>query len=140
MLNDPAPKNSLSTLDFIINVLREHERKLSHLSESLESTLKTLTIDDTKQAIAEMSESIHALSKTIEILSRKIESQRSPDLGDRQNLSRLQEENQRQKILVNDIVNQLKMFPTREDIQKLREAIYALNTHTVLELSRSSKT
>ena len=140
MLNDPAPKNSLSTLDFIINVLREHERKLSHLSESLESTLKTLTIDDTKQAIAEMSESIHALSKTIEILSRKVESQRSSDFGDKQDLSRLQEENQRQKILVNDIVNQLKMFPTREDIQKLHEAIYALNTHTVLELSRSSKT
>ena len=140
MLNDPAPKNSLSTLDFIINVLREHERKLSHLSESLESTLKTLTIDDTKQAIAEMSESVHALSKTIEILSRKVESQRSSDLGDKQNLSRLQEENQRQKILVHDIVNQLKMFPTREDIQKLREAIDDLSTHTVLELSRSSKT
>lgn len=132
---DPEPKNSLSTLDFIINVLREHERKLSHLGESLESTLKSLTIDDTKQTLTELSESVQALSKTIEILSWKIESQKSSDLGDKQTLFVLQEENQRQKTLVDDIANQLKTFPTKEDIQKLREAIDALSAHTVPELS-----
>ncbi|MCJ7771030.1 hypothetical protein MUP37_05585 [Candidatus Bathyarchaeota archaeon] len=135
MFVDPEPKNSLSTLDFIINVLREHERKLSHLGESLESTLKSLTIDDTKQTLTELSESVQALSKTIEILSWKIESQKSSDLGDKQTLFVLQEENQRQKTLVDDIANQLKTFPTKEDIQKLREAIDALNSHTVPELS-----
>jgi uncharacterized protein YoxC len=116
-------------------VLREHERKLSHLGESLESTLKSLTIDDTKQTLTELSESVQALSKTIEILSWKIESQKSSDLGDKQTLFILQEENQRQKTLVDDIANQLKTFPTKEDIQKLREAIDALNSHTVPELS-----
>ena len=139
MFVDPEPKNSLSTLDFIINVLREHERKLSHLGESLESTLKSLTIDDTKQTLTELSESVQALSKTIEILSWKIESQKSSDLGDKQTLFILQEENQRQKTLVDDIANQLKTFPTKEDIQKLREAIDALNAHTVPELSCNGK-
>jgi uncharacterized protein YoxC len=139
MFADPEPKNSLSTLDFIINVLREHERKLSHLGESLESTMKSLTIDDTKQTLTELSESVQALSKTIEILSWKIESQKSSDLGDKQTLFILQEENQRQKTLVDDIANQLKTFPTKEDIQKLREAIDALNAHTVPELSCNSK-
>jgi uncharacterized protein YaaR (DUF327 family) len=139
MFADPEPKNSLSTLDFIINVLREHERKLSHLGESLESTMKSLTIDDTKQTLTELSESVQALSKTIEILSWKIESQKSSDLGDKQTLFILQEENQRQKTLVDDIANQLKTFPTKEDIQKLREAIDAFNAHTVPELSCSRK-
>jgi uncharacterized protein YaaR (DUF327 family) len=111
MFVDPEPKNSLSTLDFIINVLREHERKLSHLGESLESTLKSLTIDDTKQTLIELSESVQALSKTIEILSWKIESQKSSDLGDKQTLFVLQEENQKQKTLVDDIANQLRTFP-----------------------------
>ena len=134
------PKNSLSTLDFIINVLREHERKLSHLSESLENTLKTLTVDDTKQTLTELSESVQALSKTIEVLSWKVESQKNSDLGDMQTLSSLHEENQKQKILVDHISNQLETFPTREDIQKLREAIDVLNTHTVPESTRNSKT
>ena len=140
MFREPAPKSSLSTLDFIINVLREHERKLSHLSESLEITLKTLTVDDTKQTLTELSESVQALSKTIEVLSWKIESQKSSDRGDKQTLFSLHEENQKQKALVDDIANQLKMVPTREDIQKLREAIDALNAHTVLELAGHSKT
>jgi len=140
MFRDPVPKNSLSTLDFIINVLREHERKLSHLSESLENTLKTLTVDDTKQTLTELSESVQALSKTIEVLSWKVESQKNSDLGDMQTLSSLHEENQKQKILVDHISNQLETFPTREDIQKLREAIDVLNTHTVPESTRNSKT
>ena len=140
MFRDPVPKNSLSTLDFIINVLREHERKLSHLSESLENTLKTLTADDTKQTLTELSESVQALSKTIEVLSWKVESQKNSDLGDMQTLSSLHEENQKQKILVDHISNQLETFPTREDIQKLREAIDVLNTHTVPESTRNSKT
>ena len=134
------PKNSLSTLDFIINVLREHERKLSHLSESLENTLKTLTVDDTKQTLTELSESVQALSKTIEVLSWKVESQKNSDLGDMQTLSSLHEESQKQKILVDHISNQLETFPTREDIQKLREAIDVLNTHTVPESTRNGKT
>ena len=140
MFVDPGPKNSLSTLDFIINVLREHERKLSRIGESLDSTLKMLTIDDTKQTLTDLRESVQALSKTIEILSWKIESQKSSDLGDKQTLSILQEENHRQKILVDDIANQLKTFPTKEDIQKLREAIDALNTYTVPELSFNGET
>ncbi len=133
------PKNSLSTLDFIINVLREHERKLSHLSESLENTLKTLTVDDTKQTLTELSESIQALSKTIEVLSWKVDSQKNSDFGDKQTLSSLHEENQKQKILVDHIANQLETFPTREDIQKLREAIDVLNAHTVPEPTRNGK-
>ena len=140
MFRDPVPKNSLSTLDFIINVLREHERKLSHLSESLENTLKTLTVGDTKQTLTELSESVQALSKTIEVLSCKVESQKNSDLGDMQTLSSLHEENQKQKILVDHISNQLETFPTREDIQKLREAIDVLNTHTVPESTRNGKT
>ena len=133
MFGDPAPKNSLSTLDFIINVLREHERKLSQIGESLEITLKTFTVDDMRQTLAELSESVQALSNAIEILSMKVEAQRNSDLGEKQTLHSLEEENNKQKAVVDGIADQLKMFPTREDIQKLREAIDELSASAVLE-------
>ena len=97
-----------------------------------------------RQTLAELSASLQALPKTIEIICSKVGSQRSTDLGERQTpLSEvahaLREENKKQKTIVDDNANQLRTFPTREDVQKLREPIDTLNACAILETQRNSK-
>ena len=46
-------QEKVDALDFIINVLREHEKKLDKLAEELEKTLKELQISRTAEAVSE---------------------------------------------------------------------------------------
>jgi len=114
-------RNSLSALDFIINVLREHEKELADLSEKLENTLTVLRGEDLRRTLGELGNSVQVLSETIKSLSEKIDSQVNADM-------RLKEESQRQRAQINDILNRLDALPTRDDLTDLRRGVDALNT------------
>jgi len=124
-------RNSLSTLDFIINVLREHEKELTALSERLEKTLTVVTGEDVKRALDELSNSVQVLSKAVERLSEKIDSQVDSDICFRETVDSLKEESQRQRVQVNYVLNQLKALPTREDLENLSRSIDTLNAFLV---------
>ena len=114
MSKETTNKNSLSALDFIINILLEHEKELTELSEHLENTLTAVTGDNTKQTLRELNSSIQVLAKTIEIVSEKIDSQSNSNMHLRETIDDLREESKSQRIQVHDILNQLKAFPTRD--------------------------
>ena len=112
MFKETTEKNSLSTLDFIINILQEHEKELTELSKNLENTLTSVTGDNVKQTLCELNSSIQVLAKTIEIMSEKIDSQSNANMHLRDTIDGLKEESKRQRIQVHGILNQLKAFPT----------------------------
>lgn len=128
MFKETMAKNSLSALDFIINVLREHEKELTELSERLENTLAVVTGDSIKQTLNELSSSVQVLSQAIDILSEKVDSQSNADVHFRDTLKNIREESQKQKTQVHNILNQLKTFPTKDDVQNLRKAIDTLGS------------
>ena len=98
-------RDSLVTLDFVINVLREHEKELTELSERLENTLTVVNEENIKQTLNELNHSLQVLSKRIE---------------------GLRDENQRQKAQVNEILNKLETLPTKDDLENLRRAVETL--------------
>ncbi len=114
MFKETTEKNSLSTLDFIINVLREHDKELTELSEHLKNTLTAVTGDNIKQTLCELNSSIQILAKTIEIVSEKIDSQSNASVRLGDTIDDLREESKRQRIQINDILDQLKAFPTKD--------------------------
>ena len=121
-------RNSLSALDFIVNVLREHEKELTELSERLENTLTVVTRENVKQALDELSNSLQVLSKTMESLSERVGSQVDADIRLRKTIDSLKEESLRQRTQINDVLNRLKALPTKDDLEDLRSAIDTLNT------------
>ncbi|MCJ7631452.1 hypothetical protein MUP77_03490 [Candidatus Bathyarchaeota archaeon] len=114
MFKETTEKNSLSTLDFIINVLREHDKELTELSEHLKNTLTAVTGDNIKQTLCELNSSIQILAKTIEIVSEKIDSQSNASVRLGDTIDDLREESKRQRIQVHDILDQLKAFPIKD--------------------------
>jgi len=138
VLKEIMARDSLSTLDFIINVLREHEKELTELSERLEKTLTVVTGEDVKQALDELSDSVQVLSKAVERLLEKIDSQVDSGIRFRETVDTLKEESQRQRVQVNDVLSQLKALPTREDLENLRRLIGALNAFLVEKNQKST--
>jgi len=120
-------RNSLSALDFIVSVLREHEKELTELSERLEKTLTVVGGEYVKRALDELSNSMQILDKTLKRLSEKIDSEVDSDIRFRETVDSLKEESQRQRAQVNDVLNQLKSLPTRENLENLRRSIDTLN-------------
>jgi predicted nucleic acid-binding Zn-ribbon protein len=120
-------RNSLSALDFIVSVLREHEKELTELSERLENTLALVKGENVRRALDELTNSVQALSKTIGSLCEKIGSQVDAGIRFRETIDSLREESQTQRVQVNDILDQLKALPTRDDLEDLRRAIDTLN-------------
>ncbi len=108
MFKETAENNSLSTLDFIIKILQEHEKELTELSEHLEKTLTAVTGDNVKRALYELNNSIQVLAKTIEIISDKIDSQTSSNMYIIDTIDFLKEESKRQRRQIHGILNQLK--------------------------------
>jgi len=138
VLKEIMARDSLSTLDFIINVLREHEKELTELSERLEKTLTVVTGEDVKQALDELSDSVQVLSKAVERLLEKMGSQVDSGIRFRETVDTLKEESQRQRVQVNDVLSQLKALPTREDLENLRRLIGALNAFLVEKNQKST--
>lgn len=127
VFEEPKAKNSLSALDFIINVLREHEKELTELSDRLENTLTIVTGDNVRHTLDELRSSVQVLSRATELLSEKIESQANADVCFREIIDDLKEESRREKEQVSDILIQLKSFPTKDDLQSFRRAVDAIN-------------
>jgi len=120
-------KNSLSALDFVINVLREHEKELTELSDRLENTLTVVKGEDVRRSLDELNSSVQILARTIEGLSERIDSRMTADMRFSEIIDSLKEESQRQKERINDILTQLKALPTRDDLENLRRAIDTLS-------------
>lgn len=121
--------NSLSALDFVVSVLREHEKELTALSEQLETALVEVRGENLRRSLYELSNSVQSLSQAVGSLSERLDSQLSLDTGLKGAVDDLKEESRRQKAQLNSILDQLRSLPTQDDFEDLRRAIDALRTN-----------
>ncbi|MEM2926292.1 MAG: hypothetical protein QXO94_02350 [Candidatus Bathyarchaeia archaeon] len=62
----------MSALDFVIEVLREHEKELTALGEKLEGMIKDLTEGKFREIVSEIQKTLETLLKDIESISQRL--------------------------------------------------------------------
>ncbi len=126
MIKESSAKNSLSTLDFVISVLREHEKELTNLSEQLDNVLTKAGANNAKHVLDELCSSVKTMSRGLEVLSEKVDATSKIDLGLSETIASLREESKKQAAQIDEMAGQFRALPTKKDVRELKKAIDAL--------------
>jgi chromosome segregation ATPase len=118
-------KGTLTTLDFVIGVLLEHEKELTEFSDRLERMLKYATGNSLKKDIEQIEFDLDELNQRITAMDKKIPVSNGSDTEDllRQLLSKLSNQNQNMKLLGEET----KIHALSKEIDELKTSVSSLN-------------
>ena len=119
-------KGTLTTLDFVISVLREHEKDLALLSEKLEVILSSVSGEGVKEDLGEIQSTLNELKQKILVLDQKVtaSSDSSIEVLLKQLVSQLSIQNQSLNLLVEAMGG----YPTKKEVEELKASISSLNS------------
>lgn len=106
-------KGTLTTLDFVISVLREHEKEMTSLSEKLEDAINRMSNNSEEKDTTD----VHAVLKDLEEKVSSIEG----FLGEL--LKQTANQNENLSLMIKAMAN----YPTRMELEDLRESISAFD-------------
>jgi hypothetical protein len=120
----------MSALDFVIEVLREHEKELNGLSEKLESMIKDLTEGKIKESLNEIQKNLEALLRSFEGIHQSLSSFRELDKTLSDSLKILEN-------MIRSLKDVLEAIPSRAEIENLASGIRILQPPIPETVSRS---
>ena len=110
-------KGTLSTLDFVISVLREHERDLTELGDKLEEVL-SISIGGMKKDLDEIRSILNELNQKIGTLNSPLIETLLSQLVNQVTL-----QNQTIKLLIDG----MKESPTKDEIKELKTSLSSIH-------------
>lgn len=119
-------KNSLTALDFVISVLREHERDLTVLSDRLEETLKSVAGKGVRRSLTEISSSIEVLAKEVRGLRAKLAASEVIAVSTKEIIESLEKQTSIQNQNIRRLSKLLKEAPNRVEVEELHGRVVTL--------------
>lgn len=119
-------KGTLTTLDFVISVLREHEKELIVLSEKLTTIIKSASGKGVKKDITAIQAILNELRQQIHTLDQRVMTinNSTTEMLLKQVVSQITLQNQS----LNLMIETMKHYPSKQDIAALNTSIDNLNT------------
>ena len=116
----------MTTLDFVISVLREHENELTALSEKLEDVLSSVSGEDVKEDMGEIQFTLNELKQKILLLDQKFSasSNSSIEILLKQLVGQISIQNQS----LNQLVEAMKGYPTKKEVEELSASVLSLKS------------
>lgn len=119
-------RNSLTALDFVINVLREHERDLTSLSDRLDETLRSVSGKSVKKRLNEINSSLERLAGEVKDLKEKLVASEVIAVSSQEIVRSLEKQAALQRQNVERLSRVLREAPNRREIVELQKRIVAL--------------
>ncbi len=119
-------RNSLTALDFVINVLREHERDLTSLSNRLDGTLKNVSGNGVKKRLGEINGSIERLAGEVKELKEKLVASEVIAVSTKEIVRSLEKQAAMQRQNIERLSGVLREVPNRREIVELQTRIVTL--------------
>lgn len=119
-------KGTLTTLDFVISVLREHEKEMTLLSEKLETILSSVSGEGVKKDMGEIQSTLNEIKQKILVLDQKVTASSKPSLEAllKQLVSQLSTQNQN----LNLLIEAMKVYPTKKEVEEFEASISSFNS------------
>lgn len=121
-------KGTLTTLDFVIGVLREHEKELTELSDRLEDVLLSVSNQTLEKGMGDIRSTVNEMEQKINLLGQNIESSSSLNSSIEITLKQLIKQISLQNQSFSILIESLKDYPTRKEINDLNESISSLRS------------
>jgi archaellum component FlaC len=119
-------RNSLTALDFVINVLREHERDLTSLSDRLDETLQSVSGKGVKKRLGEINGSIERLAGEVKELKEKLVASEVIAVSTKEIVRSLEKQAAMQRQNIERLSGVLREVPNRREIVELQTRIVTL--------------
>ena len=132
-------KGTLSTLDFVIGVLREHEKELTELSDKLEEIIADVSGHRLKKDMDEIQSAIEGLGQKIQVLEQNIIVTGSLNSTIEVTIKQLVEQTSIQNQSIKLFIEAMKEYPTKKEIRELTEGISSLNASLKKTKSQPSR-
>lgn len=118
-------KGTLTTLDFVIGVLREHEKELNDFSDKLEEMVKDVSGKNLKKDMEQIEFNLDELKQKIVIMDKKMPISNGSDMEVllQQLLDQISIQNQNMNILIEETKSRV----TSKEINELKESVCSLN-------------
>jgi len=118
-------KGTLTTLDFVISVLREHEKEMTLLSDKLEELLDKFPSGNLNKDMGEIRSALNELRQTIVVSGKG--SAGSGRSSIESLLEQLVRQVSAQTESVSLLVEAISDYPTKKELNELRESILLFN-------------
>ena len=119
-------RNSLTALDFVINVLREHERDLTSLSDHIDETLQSVSGKGVKKRLNDVNTSIENLTGEVKELREKLVASEVIAISTEEIVRSLEKQAVIQRRNIKRLSSLLREVPNRNEIVELQTRIVAL--------------
>lgn len=119
-------RNSLTALDFVINVLREHERDLTSLSDHIDETLQSVSGKGVKKRLNDVNTSIENLTGEVKELKEKLVASEVIAISTEEIVRSLEKQAMIQRRNIKRLSSLLREVPNRNEIVELQTRIVAL--------------
>ena len=119
-------RNSLTALDFVINVLREHERDLTSLSDHIDETLQSVSGKGVKKRLNDVNTSIENLTGEVKELKEKLVASEVIAISTEEIVRSLEKQAVIQRRNIKRLSSLLREVPNRNEIVELQTRIVAL--------------
>ncbi len=113
-------------MDFVINVLREHERDLTSLSDRLDETLQSVSGKGVKKRLGEISGSIERLAGEVKGLKEKLAASEAIAVSTKEIVRSLEKQAAMQRQNIERLSGVLREVPNRREIVELQTRIVTL--------------
>jgi len=119
-------RNSLTALDFVINVLREHERDLTSLSDHIDETMQSVSGKGMKKRLNDVNNSIENLTGEVKELKEKLVASEVIAISTEEIVRSLEKQAVIQRQNIKHLSSLLREVPNRNEIVELQTRIVTL--------------
>jgi len=119
-------ERTLTTLDFVISVLREHEKDLTILSDKLEDVLNSVSGKGMKKDVGKIQSALKEIKKKIHVLDQKVTAMNNSSVETLLNqlLNQVSIQNKNLSLLI----EAMKGYPTKKEMENLKTSIASVNS------------
>ena len=119
-------KGTLTTLDFVISVLREHEKEMTQLSDKLEEVLSSASTDNLEKIMNEVKAVLNDIKQRIKASNQKT---KDSNISSIENfLVKLVEQVTIQNQSLSLLLETMSNYPTKNELETLKTSISSFNS------------
>lgn len=119
-------KGTLTTLDFVISVLREHEKEMTLLSDKLEDVLSRVPSENIEKGMSEVHTVLKDIKERISTLDQKTINSNVSSIESL--LEKLMKQVAIQNQSLSLLVETMRNYPTKRELEELKASISSFNS------------
>ena len=119
-------EGTLTTLDFVISVLREHEKEMTQLSDKLEEVLSSASTDNLEKIMNEVYTALNDIKQKINTSNQKTKNSDNSSIENV--LVKLVEQVTIQNQSLSLLLETMSNYPTKNELETLKTSISSFNS------------